>query len=81
MESIVKYNGSRVREVLGIIMVNLYTKFYFNTYNTCKENELKMQISKILLSPKGITVENCFIVLKIKLALDIFKIIVYTVDS
>jgi hypothetical protein len=51
-------NGSIVpkRELdLDILTINLYTKFYFNMCNQCKENERKLQIIGIFRSPGTIT--------------------------
>lgn len=36
------YSKSNVLD-LDIIMINLYTKFYFIMYNLCEENERKLQ--------------------------------------
>jgi hypothetical protein len=53
---------------LDILMINLYTKFYFNMCNQCKENEWKLQIIEIFRSPRG----------KTELDLDILMINLYT---
>jgi hypothetical protein len=43
---------------LDIYLICLYTEFYFNMCNLCKENERKLQISGIFLSPRGITLSK-----------------------
>jgi hypothetical protein len=43
---------------LDIVMVNLYTKFHFNMWILCRENERKLQIIAIFLSPRGITLSK-----------------------
>jgi hypothetical protein len=45
---------------LDILMKNFYTKFHFNMFNQCKENERKLQLIGILRSPSGITLSNFF---------------------
>lgn len=50
--------------VLDIKMINLYIRFYYNMWITCEENERKLQIIGIFLSPRRITLSNnCSIVL------------------
>jgi hypothetical protein len=54
-------NGSIVSKTeldLDILTINLYTKFYFNMCNQCKENERKLQIIRIFGSPRVITLSK-----------------------
>jgi hypothetical protein len=68
----------KIKLDLHILRINLYTKFHFNMCNQCKENERKLQIIGIFRSPRGITVENCTILTKTELDLDILRINLYT---
>jgi hypothetical protein len=43
---------------LDILIINLYTKFHFSMCNHSEENGRKLQIVRIFLSPKGITVKK-----------------------
>ena len=43
---------------LDIIMINLYTKFHFNMFILCEENERKLQITGIFLCPRAITLSK-----------------------
>ena len=38
-----------------IHLINLYTKFHLSMCNGCEENEQKLQIIEIFISPRGIT--------------------------
>jgi hypothetical protein len=65
---------------LYILMINLYTKYHFIMCNQCKENERKLQIIGIFLSPikSYNSVKNESIVPKTEPDLDIFMINLYT---
>jgi hypothetical protein len=43
---------------LDILVINLYTKYHFSMCNLCKENERKLQIYGIVLSPGTITLSK-----------------------
>jgi hypothetical protein len=43
---------------LHILTINLYTKFHLSMCNLCNENEQKLQILGICLSPRGITLSK-----------------------
>jgi hypothetical protein len=56
----VKYGSivSKIELDLDILMIILYTKYHFNMCSQCEENEQKLQIIGIFLSPRVIPLSN-----------------------